>query len=265
MNIINLSLVQSSTVFALLITWLILPVTAGAKMITSPLTASFLTHEQLVIPTPTCLSQIGGVTTGTGISSLLGQVSLEAKDCITPVQNYFSFIGKMTFTMSNGAELFADYSGLFTPTSFPSISVLTNSTFKITGGTGSFLGASGGGKLIGGENITTGQGLMQATGTLSSNFKKDKNTGSQQTNSFVADTLRNSSFDAAAIAKLDTNIYSHELTLGQYFFSDQYPQLLAENAVPEATSLSLLGIGLASLVAIRRRKSHRFPVTRHSK
>ncbi|MDN5936269.1 MAG: PEP-CTERM sorting domain-containing protein, partial [Nitrosospira sp.] len=43
-------------------------------------------------------------------------------------------------------------------------------------------------------------------------------------------------------------------TIGELFYQDRDGQLLAINALPETGSLALMGIGLASLVIIRRRK-----------
>lgn len=59
---------------------------------------------------------------------------------------------------------------------------------------------------------------------------------------------------------LDSGLFPHGLTrgnghtLGDYFYQDQNGQMLAVNGIPESASWSLLGIGLASLVAVRRRK-----------
>jgi len=56
------------------------------------------------------------------------------------------------------------------------------------------------------------------------------------------------------ISELNNNLISSPATsLGSYFYQDQ-SRLLAENLLPEASSWALLGIGLASLTATRRRK-----------
>ncbi len=264
MNISNLSLVKRSTVFALMITWLVMPVTAMAKLISSPFTASFLIQETVNFSDPTCpSSHVGGTITGTGISSLLGGVSVEAKDCITPLENSaFSFEGKMIFTISNGDEIFADYHGLFVPTGFQSIYTFKDSLFSIKGGTGGFLHATGGGKLLGGEDTLTGRGLMQVAGTISG-FEIQKKKGEQaarQANE-LADGSSILTFTdwsgGATSAGLNSAMSPHGQTLGNYFYRDQDAQLFAVNGIPEAASLSLLGIGLASLVAVRRHRSRR--------
>jgi hypothetical protein len=131
----------------------------------------------------------------------------------------------MTFTVSSGGEIFADYFGLFVPTRYPSIFTLKDSFFSITGGTGKLLGAEGNGKLFGTEDILSGWGLMQATGEISG-FKKSKK-GME------------SSLELLNLAgPADENA------------------IVAINELPESGSLALLGIGLASLAFVRRRVSH---------
>src|SRR5574340_1832775 len=119
---------KNEVVCALLSDLAIIPTASTAEIISAPLTISGITQEQ-VGPRGNCSSGFGGTTIGTGISSLLGRVSLEANDCITPAGNSFSFLGTMVFTMLSGDEFFADYGGSFTPTSYPSIFTLTNSFF----------------------------------------------------------------------------------------------------------------------------------------
>ncbi|SOD41591.1 PEP-CTERM sorting domain-containing protein [Nitrosovibrio sp. Nv4] len=256
MRTANSNLIRRALVATLTITSVIAPLTAveGAA-----LTISGITQEEVGYR-PDCASQFGGTTTGIGTSSLLGRVSLETNDCIIPIDDYFAFTGTMIFTVSSGDELFADYSGFFTPTISPSIFTLTDSIFNITGGTGSFRTATGGGTLLGGQNIQTGRGLMQATGTIS-DYKKyrDKSDRGESgplfsnlgTSSSIDDTavMHGSGDEVAAIS-----LVPDSLTLGDYFYQDQSGQLLAINELPESGSLSLLGIGLAGLAVIRRRK-----------
>jgi hypothetical protein len=59
----------------------------------------------------------------------------------------------------------------------------------------------------------------------------------------------------SAIAELNNNLLSSSTTtLGYYLHYDQGGRLLAENPLPEASTWALLGIGLTSLMATRRRK-----------
>jgi hypothetical protein len=50
--------------------------------------------------------------------------------------------------------------------------VFSNATFQITGGTGQYARASGGGTMTGDEDIVTGQGTVQLSGQIQ---YKDKN------------------------------------------------------------------------------------------
>ncbi len=140
----------------------LIPVNAQSTL----LTITGVTHEQVGYKGE-CSTRFGGNVTGTGISSLLGLVSISGQDCIAPINDYFSFEGELTFTTRNGDELFADYSGLFTPTAYLPLFTLKDAIFEITGGTGSFSQATGGGVLVGGQNILTGLGLIQAKGSIS--------------------------------------------------------------------------------------------------
>lgn len=125
------------------------------------------TQEQVGY-TPTCPSQFGGTTTGSGKGTHLGVISLAATDCITPMQNYFVSNGNLTLTAANGDKLTGTYSGSFIPTDNPSIYMHDNDfSIQITGGTGRFAGAVGSGTLEGTSNVTTGQGVIEGTLSIS--------------------------------------------------------------------------------------------------
>src|SRR5690242_21477579 len=83
-----------------------------------PLKMSAVTQEQAAY-TPTCPSKFGGTTTGTGKSSHLGKISLTATDCITPMENHYTFKGTLTLTAANGDKIIGDYSGSFLPLDTP--------------------------------------------------------------------------------------------------------------------------------------------------
>ena len=137
---------------------------AGEK----PLKASFVTQEQVGFK-PDCPSRFGGSTTGKGNSTHLGKVSLTGTDCITPVENYYTFEGKLTLTAANGDKLTGDYSGLFTPATTASTGSMYNlaeAKFNITGGTGRFAKATGSAELTGNQDIKTGKGKIEANGTI---------------------------------------------------------------------------------------------------
>ena len=124
-------------------------------------------------PMARCPSQFGGTITGHANSALLGRVVIIASDCITPSGPLFNFSqGRMIIMTVTGEQIFADYSGQFVPTGISTKFVFSNATFQITGGTGKFSKATGGGSLNGGEDMATGQGTIKLSGRIS---YKDKN------------------------------------------------------------------------------------------
>jgi hypothetical protein len=235
----------------------IVPLTVSRDAESAALSVASIIHETIASPDFSCGSFVGGTITGAGISGLLGQVSIAGKDCITPFPDgHFSFAGKMTFGTASGS-IFADYEGLFTPTNLPSIFVFSDSSFKITGGTGSFQKAKGSGIFIGGENIDTGNGLLLITGNISGYTKlkpSGAHLGSLATGLDSLTAALDGSFDAAAIANLDPIPLSSGTTLGQYLAAGQNAEVLADTPLPEPASLALLGVGLASFALVRRRK-----------
>lgn len=117
-----------------------------------------------------CPSKFGGTIIGSGKGALTGPVAFVANDCITPSGTSFTFsAGKMIVLSVAGDQIFADYSGQFVPTGVGANFVFSSATFQITGGTGKFSKASGGGTLTGGENMTTGAGTIKLSGTI--NYK----------------------------------------------------------------------------------------------
>jgi hypothetical protein len=120
-----------------------------------------------------CPSKFGGTIIGRGQGALTGPVAFISSDCITPSGTSFTFSeGKMIVIAVDGDQIFADYSGQFVPTGVGSNFVFSNATFQITGGTGTFSKATGGGTLSGGEDMVTGQGTIKLSGRISYKDKK---------------------------------------------------------------------------------------------
>lgn len=117
-------------------------------------------------PADRCLSKFGGTISGHGSSAMMGgKVVFIATDCITPVPPLFNFSnGKFIVMTTSGDQIFANYSGQFVPTGEGAKFVFSNATFQITGGTGKFSKATGGGVLTGGEDMMTGAGNIKLTG-----------------------------------------------------------------------------------------------------
>lgn len=133
---------------------------------TKPLAISAVIQES-VGPMARCASQFGGTITGHANSALLGRVVLIGTDCITPSGPLFNFAqGKMIITTITGEQLYAEYSGQFVPTGEGAKYVFNNTTFQITGGTGRYWRASGGGTLTGGEDMVTGAGTAELDGKI---------------------------------------------------------------------------------------------------
>lgn len=123
--------------------------------------------QEIPGPSLRCPSKFGGTILGFGASPLLGKLTFLASDCITPNGATFTFSdGKFIITTLTGDLVFANYSGQFVPTGEGTKFVFSNATFQITGGTGSYFKASGGGNLTGGEDMATGQGTIQLSGRI---------------------------------------------------------------------------------------------------
>ena len=120
-----------------------------------------------------------GLLSGSGQGAYLGQVKAASQDCINPAGVFdpngptaYSFTSGsgpdgLVFTASDGAQLFATYAGTLTPR--PGAPHAVNGHFVITGGTGRFEAATGGGTLQGSEDISRvviGEGEITFEGRL---------------------------------------------------------------------------------------------------
>ena len=125
------------------------------------------TLQEIPGPSLRCESKFGGTILGYGDSNVLGKVSFLSSDCITPSGTSFTFSdGRFLITTLTGEMLFASYSGQFVPTGEGTNYVFSNATFQITGGTGRYFKATGGGALLGGEDMATGKGTIQLKGQV---------------------------------------------------------------------------------------------------
>jgi hypothetical protein len=90
-----------------------------------------------------------------------------ATDCITPDGPLFNFSdGKFIVMTTKGDQIFAKYSGQFVPTGEGAKYVFSGATFQVTGGTGKFARATGGGTLSGGEDMVSGAGNIKLDGKV---------------------------------------------------------------------------------------------------
>ena len=158
------------TVFSLLAALAGVATAAGGESGTTPFKAAFVTRETIAFNPAACPLPpfLQGSTTGDGLASQLGKTALKSTDCVAPVASSFTFTsGALVLTAANGDTLTAEYSGSLLP-AFQELGFYSLSgSYRVTGGTGRFVGATGSGYLRGTTNIVTGLGAYTATGTLS--------------------------------------------------------------------------------------------------
>lgn len=123
--------------------------------------------QEVVGPSLRCASKIGGTIAGHGEDSIFGKVAFIGTDCITPSGPLYNFSdGRFTIVTKTGELIFANYSGQFVPTGEGTKFIFSNATFQITGGTGRYFRASGGGGFTGGEDMATGAGTIKLDGKI---------------------------------------------------------------------------------------------------
>lgn len=123
--------------------------------------------QETIVPSVRCPSGLSGNLAGYGGGTVLGRIAFLSNDCFTQNGPIFSFSqGKFMITTATGELLFADYSGQVLPTGVGTNGVMSGATFTITGGTGKYVKASGGGQLDGTEDLATGQGTIKMTGRI---------------------------------------------------------------------------------------------------
>ena len=159
-------MIKSVCQFAVGTTLVLAATAASAASVTKPLTVSAIIQER-VGPMARCPSQFGGTITGHADSALLGRSVVIGTDCITPSGPLFNFNqGKMVIMTTTGEQIYANYSGQFVPTGEGAKYVFSGATFQITGGSGRYWRASGGGTLNGSEDMVTGAGTAELVGNI---------------------------------------------------------------------------------------------------
>ncbi len=123
------------------------------------------TIQQIGLPQCILVGDISGI----GLATRLGKVALDSSDCINPTDQTFTafsfFSSHVVLTVvANGDQIFATYSG--TLTFEGTVGVITGG-YQFVGGTGRYLQASGAGAVQGVEDLSTGKGNVQLTGTIS--------------------------------------------------------------------------------------------------
>lgn len=139
---------------------------SAASQVTAPLVIAGAIHEVLG-PSPRCLSKLGGTLVGHGGDPVLGPVAFMGTDCVTPSGPLLTFSdGRITLLTRSGDVIYANYSGQAVPTGEGNMVVYSNASFQITGGTGRYHRASGGGDITGTQDLVTGSGTIKLNGKI---------------------------------------------------------------------------------------------------
>ena len=121
--------------------------------------------NEKVGPAPQCASTLGGKLAGHGETADGTPVAFVGGDCFAQSGATFTFSnGKFILLYPNGDQIFANYSGQFVPTGAGTAYVMNGGTFTITGGSGTYVRALGGGYLSGTEDLSNGAGTIALSG-----------------------------------------------------------------------------------------------------
>lgn len=150
----------------LLLALIVAPLASGVAVARDavPFKATVAITERIQEGTEGCF--MNGYITGTGTAAHLGKVTLATTDCINPISaTAFSFASnQLILTAANGDQVFATYSGILSTEG--TVGVVTGG-YQIVGGSGRFSEATGAGTVQGMQDMTTGKGQIQVTGTIS--------------------------------------------------------------------------------------------------
>ena len=109
-----------------------------------------------------------GMSIGTGTVSHLGRAAFVSTDCLTfDGLNYTIHNGTFTLTAANGDTITGTFTGTFSPSGRGAVYVMQGGDLTITGGSGRFKNASGGGPLQASEDLITHQGTTTLAGRIS--------------------------------------------------------------------------------------------------
>ncbi len=124
------------------------------------------------VPPEVCPTQLADIATGQGNATHLGRFAGETFSCVD-LGNLRLTDGRFTFTAADGSQVHGTYEADLVPLS-PTLIAIAG-TFTITGGTGRFQGATGGGSLTGHVNLATGASMLDFDGEISSTGSRGGN------------------------------------------------------------------------------------------
>ena len=149
---------------ALTLVVLCLASAAGARADTVEFTGSFTGVAAPPAPGRCPAPALTGIITAApGTVNPFGAATTTQSHCINPPAPDITD-GLFTFTFASGDTLFGTYSAMNVPVAPPVFGI--NGMFVITGGTGIFAGAIGGGVAGGTNNIATGEFNLLLNGTV---------------------------------------------------------------------------------------------------
>lgn len=105
--------------------------------------------------------------TEVGHLTQMGAITASAFVCQKLDPNGLSFNGQFTYTAANGDTVSGTFFGKLVPVS-GTLYQVQGEQFTITGGTGRFAGASGGGIVVGTVDLASGERVHQIDGSISS-------------------------------------------------------------------------------------------------
>ena len=150
--------VASLALAVVVILGLIGPVAAGEQV---PFKGSF---EGDVTVTPLTPPYVSVLVEATGNATHLGLFTLDIPHVVNRANG--TAVGSYEFTAANGDKVYAEFTGLATPTARPGV-LYIEETATITGGTGRFAGSTGSFTATRLKSLATGATAASFAGTIS--------------------------------------------------------------------------------------------------